>query len=66
MVKSQASPVSVVCSNRLTLHAKAICAVLGLQYKAVAVLASVLGGGCCTLSPAPVCALGPTSRPLAP
>ena len=66
MVKPQASPVSVICSNRLTLHAQTIRAVLGLQDEAVAVLASVLGRGCRALPPAPVRALGPASRPLAP
>ena len=60
------SPVSAVCSDRLTLHAQPIRAVLGLQDKAIAVLASILGGGCRALPPAPVSALGPAGRPLAP
>ena len=53
-------------SNRLTLHAQPIRAVLGLQDKAIAVLASILGGWCRALPPAPVSALGPAGRPLAP
>lgn len=57
---------SAVCSDRLTLHAQPIRAVLGLQDKAIAVLASILGGGCRALPPAPVSALGPAGRPLAP
>lgn len=37
----------------------------GLQDESVTVLASVLGLWHCVPAPAPVCAIGPTSRPLA-
>ena len=53
-------------ADRLTLHAQPVRAVLGLQDQAIAVLASILGGGGRALPPAPVSALGPTGGPLAP
>lgn len=53
-------------ADRLTLHAQPVRAVLGLQDEAIAVLASILGGGGRALPPAPVSALGPTGGPLAP
>jgi hypothetical protein len=63
MVQSQAPAVG---SNQLTLHAQPIRAVLGLQDQAITVLASILGSWRRALSPAPVGALSPTCRPLAP
>lgn len=64
MVKTHLPRVCGLLRQRLTLHAQPIRAVLGLQDKAIAVLASILGGGCRALPPAPVSALGPAGRPL--